>query len=104
MTDEDAQLRRLLASAAEAPEDDAFLAQVEQRIKRVRRTRRIIVAGVTLVLAVGLGLVTVVLDVGQQLASGIAFASQGATALLLSPVGILLAIIASIALAAARRR
>jgi hypothetical protein len=105
MTDEDARLRRLLASAAKAPEDDAFLAQVQQRIQRARRTRRIVGASVAVVLAAALVLMTpLLLDIAQHLAGAIALGSHGAAAIMLSPIGALLALIAGIALAAARRR
>jgi hypothetical protein len=44
-----------------------------------------------------------VLEAGARIAGGIEMASQGAASVMLSPVGALLALVAGIALAAARR-
>ena len=104
MTDEDARLRRLLAGAAEAPEDDAFLAGVQARIKRVRRVRRGVVAVVALALATGAAVATpMLIDAAAPITRGIELASQGAAALLLSPIGALLALVVGVAFLAARR-
>ena len=104
MTDDDAQLRRRLARAAEAPEDDAFLASVEERIKRARRVRRLVPVVVTLVLATCAAVATpMLIDAGVQIMRGIELASQGAAWLLLSPVGALLALVAGVVVLAARR-
>jgi hypothetical protein len=105
MTDEDARLRRLLASVAQAPEDDAFVARVEERMKRARRKRRRIVIG--LVLATGISLVVLapfVVEFGVLIARGTVMASRGATSVLLSPAGAMLGLVVGLAYLVTRRR
>ncbi len=105
MTDEDTQLRRLLARAAQSPEDDAFVAGVEQRIKRARRMKRLVVAGGVLAVVASTALMApTLLELSMVIAQGAEVATHGATSVLLSPLGMLLALVAGLAYSAARRR
>jgi len=105
MTDEDASLRRLFSQAAEAPEDDAFLAQVEQQIRRARRARRWTAAAITLALAVCLAAATpALLGVGLQITRGVELASREVTSVVLSPFGMLLGMVLGLTYLVARRR
>lgn len=95
----------LLARAAQSPEDDAFVAAVEQRIKRARLMKRLVVTGVVLAVVASTALMApTLLELSMLLAQGAAVATHGATSVLLSPLGALLALLAGVAYAAARRR
>ena len=105
MTDDDARLRRLLARAAQSPEDDGFVAGVERRIRRARRIKRLVMSIVVLGAATSTALMApALLDVGGMIAKGAEVASHGVTGVLLSPLGALLTLVAGVAYIAARRR
>ena len=104
MTDEDAELKRLFASLPPAPEDDAFVASVARRIRRLQRLRRVAAVSIVLALAASLTVFTPgLLSVGAFIGWAAERASQGATWVLLSPVGALLALIVGFAYVTARR-
>jgi hypothetical protein len=104
MTDEDAEIKRLFASLAPGPEDDAFAARVERRIRRVQRLRKVAAGGVVLALAASFAVFTPgLLSLGGVIGWAAERASHGATSVLLSPVGALLSIIIGFAYVTARR-
>ena len=104
MTDGGADLKRLFASRAHAPEDDAFVAGVRQRIGRLGRLRKVAAVGIVLAVAASLAAFTpALLALGFFIGWAADWTSRGATWVLLSPAVASLALIVGFVYLAVRR-